>query len=120
MQCKALLTIAFAVAVAALPPSGHQAEQSNQISIKEAKDQCPGGEVACCINNEEINGDGVLGNLLQKGLLLNNVLGTQDSACAKTSLIENLNLLGFTQEGSDGPSCSASTACCSGDDCKVL
>ncbi|KAH8689876.1 hypothetical protein BGW36DRAFT_432842 [Talaromyces proteolyticus] len=112
-----LLTIAFAIAATAMPG---QKGQHGQVSIAEAQGQCPGGEIACCVNNEEINGDGILGNLLQKGALLQNVLGTQDSACAKTSLIENLNLLGFTVEGSDGPSCSSQTACCSGDGCKVL
>ncbi|QKX59816.1 uncharacterized protein TRUGW13939_06958 [Talaromyces rugulosus] len=114
-----LLTIAFAVAVAALPPSGQHAEQGNQVTIQQAQEQCP-GEVACCINKEEVEGNGVLGNLLQKGLLLNNVLGTQDSACAKTSLIENLNLLGFTVEGNNGPSCKSSTACCTGDNCSAV
>lgn len=94
MRYDLLSVIAFAVAAAgaALGPS---APKSGELfSLEEAKSYCPGGDVACCQNTEVIKADGVLGNLLAKGAL-NNLLGVGDSACAKSSLIENLNLLGM-------------------------
>ncbi|KAH8689877.1 hypothetical protein BGW36DRAFT_389875 [Talaromyces proteolyticus] len=115
-----IISIALAMtATAAVGPS--PGSQPGQLSIKEAQDKYPGSEIACCKNKEDINADGILGNLLQKGLALQNLLGTQDSACAKTSLIENLNILGFTKEGADGVSCSGTTAYCPEDgDCKPV
>jgi hypothetical protein len=94
MRCDTLSVIAFAVAAAgaALGPSEPKFQQS--FSIDEAKAYCPSGDVACCQNTEVIKADGVLGNLLAKGAL-NNLLGVGDSSCAKSSLIENLNLLGM-------------------------
>lgn len=94
MRFETLSVIAFAIAAAgaALGPSEPKSQES--FSIEEAKSSCPGGNVACCQNTEVIKADGVLGNLLAKGAL-NNLLGVGDSSCAKTSLIENLNLLGM-------------------------
>jgi hypothetical protein len=94
MKFEIISLVAFAMAVASArtgtPPSYQQS-----ISIDEAKAYCPGGDVACCQNKEIIQADGILGNLLAKGAL-NNLLGVGDSSCAKTSLIENLNLLGMS------------------------
>lgn len=99
MQFNMVSILAFAAAVAALPNSyPGQSQTQNSITIDEAKANCPAGEVACCQNSEDLQADGVLGNLLGKGLL-NNLLGTGDSSCAKFSLIENLNILGMLYSG---------------------
>lgn len=94
MKFDILAIVAFAVAAAGASVPYGGAKQSS-LSIDEAKAYCPGGDIACCQNTEVIKGDGVLGNLLAKGIL-NNLLGVGDSACAKTSLIENLNILGMS------------------------
>ncbi|OKL58011.1 hypothetical protein UA08_06806 [Talaromyces atroroseus] len=117
MKFEIVSVVAFALSVAAFPPSPGKAQGS--LSITEAKAKCPGGEIACCQNYEDIEGDGVLGNLLAKGLL-NNLLGVGDSACAKTTLIDNLNILGFTTEDDNGVTCVSTTACCSGDSCVAI
>jgi hypothetical protein len=90
-----LLPLIMAVA-ANVGPSPESSDPSSHPSIPEAQAKYSGGgEIACCKNKEEIEADGILGNILAKGLL-NNVLGVGDSACAKFSLIENLNILGKT------------------------
>lgn len=76
-----------------------------------------GGEQACCVNSESVHADGVLSGLLAQGLL-KDVLGSSGQTCAKLTLIENLNLLGFTKQGQNGAgSCSQTKAKC--DDEKV-
>lgn len=76
-----------------------------------------GGEQACCINSASVHTDGLLSGLLAKGVL-KNILGSSDQTCAKLTLIENLNLLGFTKQGQNGAgSCSQQKAKC--DDEKV-
>lgn len=97
MRYDILSVIAFAVATAGAALGSSSARSQDSISIEEAKAYCPGGDVACCQNTEIIKGDGVLGNLLAKGAL-NNLLGVGDSSCAKTSLIENLNILGMSHQ----------------------
>ena len=83
--------VTLAISVAAMPPSA--SHKSGKITLAQASGQCQAGKVACCNPKKDISGDGVLGNLLAEGLL-NNLLGTGDSACASQSLIKNLNLLG--------------------------
>ncbi|CRG82971.1 hypothetical protein PISL3812_00318 [Talaromyces islandicus] len=119
MKCDIISVIAFAAVAAAFPPGPAHPSGGKGITIEEAKANCPSGEVACCQNTEVLKADGVLGNLLGKGLL-NNLIGTGDSSCAKTSLIENLNILGFTEKGKEGVQCSSTTACCSGDKCVAI
>lgn len=58
-----------------------------------AKGQCSSGDIACCDSKETLSGDGILGNLLAKGAL-NGLLGNDDAACAKTSALDDLNVLG--------------------------
>ncbi|KAJ5458383.1 hypothetical protein N7475_009771 [Penicillium sp. IBT 31633x] len=118
MQFTIATLVALAVSVAALPPSaGHK---SSKISLAQASGQCQAGKIACCNPKKDISGEGVLGNLLAEGLL-NNLLGTGDSACASQSLIKNLNLLGFTEEGTEGTTCKNVIACCpTGKDCKAI
>ena len=59
-----------------------------------AKAQCESGDIACCDSKETLSGDGILGNLLAKGAL-NGLLGNDDAACAKTSALDDLNVLGM-------------------------
>lgn len=94
MKFEIISLIAFTMA-AASARTGAPPSYQESLSIDEAKSYCPGGDVACCQNTEIIQADGILGNLLAKGAL-NNLLGVGDSSCAKTSLIENLNLLGMS------------------------
>jgi hypothetical protein len=92
MKFDILAIVAFALSAAGASVPYGGGKQSS-LSIDEAKAYCPSGDIACCQNTEILKGDGVLGNLLAKGAL-NNLLGVGDSACARSSLIENLNILG--------------------------
>lgn len=81
-------TLAFSLGVAAQPQ--HHAP----LTVDQAKTQCGGGHMACCLNESEIKADGITSSLLTRGLLTD-VLGSSDQSCAKWELIENLNLLGM-------------------------
>jgi hypothetical protein len=70
------------------------AMQSTKLTMAGAKDQCTTGDIACCDSKETFNGDGILGNLLAKGAI-NGLLGNDDAACAKTSLLGDVNVLGM-------------------------
>lgn len=94
MRANIFALIPFIMVVAAsVGPEPPTTNDHANPPISKVKEQYPGSEIACCKNKEELKADGVLGNILAKGLL-NNVLGVGDSACAKFSLIENLNILG--------------------------
>ena len=82
-------TFALALGVAAVP----QGAPGGGPGVQQGQNQKSGGEKACCLNKSEIKADGILSGLLTKGLL-HDVLGSSDQACAKFSLIENLNILG--------------------------
>ncbi|KAJ5458379.1 hypothetical protein N7475_009767 [Penicillium sp. IBT 31633x] len=118
MQFTIATLITLAVSVAALPPSaGHK---SSKISVAQASGQCQAGKIACCNPKKDLSADGILGNLLAEGIA-RNLLGTGDSACVSTSLIKNLNILGFTEEGQEGVTCKNTIACCpTGQDCKAI
>ncbi|KAJ5154021.1 uncharacterized protein N7500_009460 [Penicillium coprophilum] len=111
--------VTIAVSVAAMPSvQGHN--PSKQITLAQAQGLCQSGKVACCNPKKDIHGDGIIGNLLAEGLL-NNLLGVGDSACASQSLIKNLNILGFTEEGNEGTTCKNTIACCpTGEDCSAI
>lgn len=83
-------TAAFALTVAV----AMGAKLSDSAALGDAKGQCGSADISCCDSHEEINGDGLLGNLLAGGLL-NGLIGNSNSACAKTGLIDELNLLGM-------------------------
>ena len=82
-------TFALALGVAAVP----QGPPGGAPGVHQGENKHGGGEKACCLNKSEIESDGILSGLLTRGLLTD-VLGTSDQACAKFSLIENLNILG--------------------------
>ncbi|CAI7670841.1 unnamed protein product [Penicillium palitans] len=110
--------VTIAVSAAAMPSV--QGNKPNDITFSKAEGLCQAGKVSCCNPKKDISGDGILGNLLAEGLL-NNLLGTGDSACTSVSLIKNLNILGITKEGPEGTSCTNTIACCpAGEDCKAL
>ncbi|KAJ5154026.1 uncharacterized protein N7500_009465 [Penicillium coprophilum] len=117
MQFTFATIVTLAVSVAAMPSAS---KSPKGLSLSKASGFCQAGEVACCNPKKDISGDGVLGNLLAEGLL-NNLLGVGDSACASQSLIKNLNLLGFTEEGQEGTTCKNTVACCpAGEDCTAI
>ncbi|KAJ5335631.1 hypothetical protein N7541_005453 [Penicillium brevicompactum] len=95
--------LALAMSVAAM--------QSNKMTMATAKDQCTTGDIACCDSKETLSADGVLGNLLAKGAI-NGLLGNDDSACAKTSLLGDVNVLASTKDSETGPVCKNIIACC--------
>ncbi|KAJ5277537.1 Spore-wall fungal hydrophobin dewA [Penicillium chrysogenum] len=118
MKFTIATVVTIAVSAAALAPP--QGNKPKQVSLAQADGLCQAGKVACCNPKKDISGDGIIGNLLAEGLL-NNLLGVGDSACASQSLIKNLNLLGFTEEGQEGTTCKNTIACCpTGEDCKAL
>ncbi|CAI7575951.1 unnamed protein product [Penicillium glandicola] len=84
---------------------------SSSPALDDAKSQCGSGDISCCDSSEEFKGDGILGNLLAGGLL-NGLLGNSNSACAKTSLIDELNILAQVKTSESGPVCKAIIACC--------
>ncbi|KXG46794.1 Hydrophobin [Penicillium griseofulvum] len=112
-----LVTLAMS---AAAMPSTNGKPKTKEISFSQAAGLCTVGEVSCCNPKKEISGNGVLGNLLAEGLL-NNLIGTGDSACTSVSLIKNLNILGITKEAQEGTTCTSVIACCpAGQDCTAI
>merc|ERR1712187_522751 len=91
-------TFALALGVSAIPqgPPGHDGA-----GVHQANNQHGGGVKACCLNKSTIQADGILSGLLTRGAL-KNILGSSDQACAEFHLIENLNILGFTKQGTNG------------------
>lgn len=108
MQFTGVLSFAAALFVAGAVAQPHA---GGPPSITQSKTQCPGGKVTCCVNKSDVQGDGILDNLLSRGLLTD-VLGASDQACAHTDLIGELNLLGFTKGQDENTSCSGATYCC--------
>lgn len=86
---KFIGTIAFSLTVAV----AMGAKLTDSAAFDHAKSQCDVGDISCCNSEEDTKADGILGNLLAGGLL-NGVLGNSNSPCAKTSLIDELNILG--------------------------
>lgn len=85
---KFIGTAAFALAVTSVMG----AKLSDSPAIAKVEGQCETGTISCCNPKKELEADGILGNLLAGGLL-NGLLGTSGSACASTSLIDNLSIL---------------------------
>lgn len=82
-------TAAFALTVAVAMAT----KLSDSAALDNAKSQCNVGDISCCNSEEETKADGILGNPLAGGLL-NGILGNSNSPCAKTSLIDELGILG--------------------------
>ncbi|KAK4905850.1 hypothetical protein LTR66_017771 [Elasticomyces elasticus] len=104
---KFIGTTAFALTVAC----AMGAKLSDSAALDHAKSQCDVGDISCCNSEEETKADGILGNLLAGGLL-NGVLGNSNSPCAKTSLIDELNILASVKNTDSGPVCKNIIACC--------
>ncbi|KAJ5372033.1 Hydrophobin [Penicillium concentricum] len=117
MQFTFATLLTLAVSAVAMPSANGSPKG---VTVAQAQGLCQAGTVSCCNPKKEISGQGVLGNLLAEGLL-NNLIGTGDSACTSVSLIKNLNILGFTNEGQEGTTCSNTIACCpAGKDCTAI
>ncbi|KAJ5475847.1 hypothetical protein N7475_001576 [Penicillium sp. IBT 31633x] len=104
---KFIGTAAFALAVTSVMG----AKLSDSPTISKAQGQCSTGDISCCNPKEELKADGILGNLLAGGIL-KGLLGTSNSACASTSLIDNLSILSIVKEGDSGTTCKNVIACC--------
>jgi hypothetical protein len=89
IEMKFAGTAAFALTVAVAMAG----KLSDSPALDDAKSQCTTGDISCCNSAEETSSDGILGGLLAGGLL-NGLLGNSNSACAKTSLIDELDILG--------------------------
>ncbi|CAG8167888.1 unnamed protein product [Penicillium salamii] len=87
------------------------AKLTDSAAFDHAKSQCDVGDISCCNSEEDTKADGILGNLLAGGLL-NGVLGNSNSPCAKTSLIDELNILASIKNTDSGPVCKNIIACC--------
>ncbi|KAJ5747728.1 uncharacterized protein N7511_009424 [Penicillium nucicola] len=105
---KFIGTAAFALSMASVVIG---AKLSESAAMDGAKSQCTTGDISCCNSKEETEADGILGNLLAGGLL-NGLLGNSNSACAKTSLLDDLNILSSTRDTDSGPVCKNIIACC--------
>jgi hypothetical protein len=88
--------LALAMSVAAVAPVAQQTNMglTNSAAMGGAKEQCSSGDIACCDSKESLEANGILGNLLAKGAL-NGLLGNDNAACAKTSAIDDLGILGM-------------------------
>ncbi|KAJ5348703.1 uncharacterized protein N7506_001956 [Penicillium brevicompactum] len=98
-------------AISALAATATAMSLTESNALGGAKAQCESGDIACCDSKETLSGDGILGNLLAKGAL-NGLLGNDDAACAKTSALDDLNVLAQTKDTNEGPSCKNIIACC--------
>ncbi|OQE34568.1 hypothetical protein PENCOP_c017G04279 [Penicillium coprophilum] len=119
MQFTLATILTLAVSAVAMP-STNATPKGKGITVAQAQGLCQAGTVSCCNPKKDISGQGILGNLLAEGLL-NNLIGTGDSACTSVSLIKNLNILGITNEGNEGTTCTNTIACCpAGEECTAL
>ncbi|KAB8073411.1 hypothetical protein BDV29DRAFT_157599 [Aspergillus leporis] len=112
MKLTIATVLTLGLSVAAMPKANEKSSKlSHSAALSDAKDQCGTADISCCDSKESFGGDGLLGNLLAGGIL-NGLLGNSNSACAKTSLIDDLNILGLSKDSDDGPVCKAIIACC--------
>lgn len=94
MKFTVAAVLGFAITALAVPNKGADEPKITQISYHEAKGQCTTGDIYCCNNKHDEKTVGLL-NVLDDGLI-RNLAGQDDSSCASTSLIKELNLLGKT------------------------
>ncbi|KAJ5207828.1 hypothetical protein N7449_002207 [Penicillium cf. viridicatum] len=98
-------------AVLALAASATAMSLSESLALGGAKEQCSSGDISCCDSTDSLSADGILGGLLAKGAL-NGLLGNDNAACAKTSALDDLNVLSQTKDTDAGPTCKNIIACC--------
>lgn len=79
-------------AVLALAVSATAMSLSESLALGGAKEQCSSGDISCCDSKDSLSADGILGGVLADGAL-NGLLGNDNAACAKTSLLDDLNVL---------------------------
>ncbi|KAL4915632.1 hypothetical protein BDW62DRAFT_219198 [Aspergillus aurantiobrunneus] len=110
-----LATILAIAATAAAAPSAstNNTKLSTSQAFRTQTDgtQCSVGDISCCNAADETTNSGLLSGLLGDGLL-NNLAGSEGSACAKSSLIDELGLLALIEHTETGPVCKNIVACC--------
>ncbi|KAE8379871.1 hypothetical protein BDV26DRAFT_258415 [Aspergillus bertholletiae] len=108
MHSSTILNVFLFAAAATAAATGSAATSK---AMKEAADgKCDVGNISCCNNVHEEKDSGLL-DLLNKGLL-NSLAGNADSACARSSLIDQLGLLSLVSPTENGPVCKNVIACC--------
>ncbi|PYH65977.1 hydrophobin family protein [Aspergillus vadensis CBS 113365] len=119
MKFAVAAILGFAMTAVAIPAAkGSQ----QKLSIDDASGQCSIGDIYCCNPDNKEDSDGVLTNALREGLLIGSLVNGKGSACAPTSLIEDLDLLAFFEKGQDGDKsyCKNTIACCPNGSCAAL
>lgn len=108
------LVLALGMSVSAMPAATGSDPQQQEQPPQEVHEQHTSGpsdqgEKACCVSSSTIKSSD-----LARGLI-NNLLGASDQACATVSLIEKLNLLGFSETKNGNHECTETSAKCHGD-----
>ncbi|OOF92544.1 hypothetical protein ASPCADRAFT_509487 [Aspergillus carbonarius ITEM 5010] len=111
--------VGFAMTAAAVPAV---ARTQQKLSIDDAQGQCSTGDIYCCNPSNTEQTDGILNNVAGHGLVLKTLIDGEDTSCASTSLIKNLDLLSFFDKGDDDKSsyCKNTIACCPNGNCAAL
>lgn len=101
--------LALGMSVSALPADPQQQQPPQEKHEQHTSGPSDQGEKACCVSSSTIES-----STLARGLITN-LLGASDQACATTSLIEKLNLLGFSEQKNGNHECTETSAKCHGD-----
>ncbi|PYH92823.1 hypothetical protein BO71DRAFT_442191 [Aspergillus ellipticus CBS 707.79] len=120
MQFTIATIVGFAMFATAAPSVMGSGQQ--KLSFDQAKGQCSIGDIYCCNPSNKEETSGFLNNLLQNGLILKTAIDGSGSSCATTSLIKDLNLLDFAEQGDDDKDsfCKNVIACCPNGDCASI
>ncbi|RAK98178.1 uncharacterized protein BO80DRAFT_480621 [Aspergillus ibericus CBS 121593] len=119
MKFTIVALVGFAMTAAAIPAVARTQQQ--KLSISDAKGQCSTGDIYCCNPNNSEETDGLLNNVAKKGLLIDSLIDGENSACASTDLIKDLDLLAFFEKGDDDKSyCKNTIACCPNGNCAAI
>ncbi|PWY93111.1 spore-wall fungal hydrophobin dewA [Aspergillus sclerotioniger CBS 115572] len=105
--------VGFAMTAAAVPAV---ARTQQKLSIDDAKGQCSTGDIYCCNPTNTEKTDGILNNLAGKSLVLKTLIDGENTSCASTSLIKDLDLL-YDDKSSY---CKNTIACCPNGNCAAL
>ncbi|PWY82170.1 hypothetical protein BO70DRAFT_379670 [Aspergillus heteromorphus CBS 117.55] len=112
MQFTIAKVLSLALALAASASAGSVANSKALKDISAGK--CDVGNISCCNPSSSVKTDGVLNNLLGGGLV-KSLVGDSGSACAETSLIDELGILSLVKDSDNGPVCQNIIACCPGE-----
>ncbi|PWY93110.1 hypothetical protein BO94DRAFT_421010, partial [Aspergillus sclerotioniger CBS 115572] len=76
--------------------------------------QCTTGNISCCNPTNSEQTDGILNDLLGRGLV-KTLVDNEGSACASADVIDELGLLSLIKDTDKGPVCQNIIACCPGE-----